>query len=133
MSHFAWNITYYLYPFGAGFGYCDSFINGNILVIGLHAKYLYEVMDTVNLSVDMNTMGATFVTGYELHLAEYLTLRGGFEVDYTTSITDSSTSRFRSDYSMGGSLYFGKRFRIDIRTKDLSTPLNSDAIVRWIF
>ncbi|MGB3477838.1 MAG: hypothetical protein WBB67_01615 [bacterium] len=124
---------YSLYPFEAGIGYCDSFTNDNILVIGLHMRYLYEVMDTVGLSVDMSTMGATFVTGYEVHLAEYLALRGGFEVDYTTSITDSSTSRLMSDYTMGGSLYFGERFRIDIRTKNLSTPLESDAILRWFF
>lgn len=125
--------NYNLFPFEVGFGYVDIFDETKMLVLGLRAEYIYEVSDSAATTIDMTTLGATFVSGCEIKFAEHLAIRGGFEIDCTSNMSDSTVLVMNYRYTLGGSLHIGDKFKLDIATKNLATLLDSDVIIKWHF
>ena len=124
---------YNLFPFEAGFGFANKIEATKLLVLGVRTRYAYEIFTSDTMTVDMTTLGIAFVCGCEIEVTKYLRLRGGFEIDYTGNISDTTITTMEYAHTMGASIDFGDNFELHITTKNLAMPLNSEAIIRWYF
>ena len=124
---------YHLFPFEGGFGYARKIDATKLLVLGLRSRFLHEMYVNDTLTVDVTTLGAAFVCGFEIEVMRYLDFRGGFEINYERNITNSTLATLDFTSTMGAAIRFGKSFELHITTKNLAKPLSSEAIVRWYF
>lgn len=130
------NYTYsdygYLYiPIEGGAAVVQEFGNTGTAVLGVRFRVRYiRQSDEIYIST-MYPQNYMFISGLNYHVTPNITLRAGFLLDYF--IDHHRTREMRYTPSMGGSLRLGDKFVFDFATRNLSTPLNYDAAVKWIF
>jgi len=124
---------YYLFPFEGGFGYAEKIDGTKLMVVGIRTRCIYEMYISDLVTVDMTTLDAAFVCGFEIGVVKYVTLRGGFEINYERNMFDSTAATLHFTNTMGAAIRFGERFELHMTTKDLAKPLDSEAILRWYF